>query len=117
MPRKRTVADNGKISKSQAVRDYLDQHPRAKPKEIGPAVKAAHGLDVKPQIISMIKSNWRKARRGRGRPPGARGKAGRPQAADARITVDDLISAKKLVGQLGGVERAQAVLAALARLT
>ena len=117
MPRKRTVADNGKISKSQAVREYLDQHPRAKPKEIGPAVKAAHGLEVAPQMISMIKTNWRKARRGRGRPAGVRGRVGRPRATDARITVDDLVSAKKLVGQFGGVERAQAVLAALARLT
>ena len=38
-------------------------------------------------------------------------------AANAsRITVEDLVSAKKLAGQMGGVSRAQEVLAALARL-
>jgi hypothetical protein len=113
MAKRRAAPD--KITKSQAVRDYLAKHPRAKPKEIGPAIKEAHGLDVSPQMISMIKS---KARRGRGRRRRAAAVAavGRPRTNSSRITVDDLVTAKKLAGQMGGVSRAQEALAALARL-
>jgi len=116
MPRKRTESTATTLSKSQAVRDYLAEHPRAKPKEISSAVKTAHGLDISRQMISTIKTKWRRTNRGRGRPAGAAGKVGRPRASEARITIEDLVSAKKLASQMGGVERAQAALAALARL-
>jgi hypothetical protein len=84
------------------------------PREIRPAIKEAHGVDVSPQMISMIKSKYRKTRRGRR--PGVRA-VGRPRANSSHITVDDLVSAKKLANQMGGVQRAQEVLSALARLS
>jgi len=108
------------ISKSQAVRDYLAEHPTAMPKEIAPAVKSAHGLDISPQMISMIKSKLGKkgARRRRkispqGSPPAA---ATSRKNNAARFTVEDLITAKKLAQTMGGIPRAQEALAALARL-
>jgi hypothetical protein len=117
MAKRRSAAAAEKISKSQAVRDYLAEHPRAKPKEIRPAVKAAHGLDISPQMISMIKSKSRRRRGRRGTAAAEVRAAGRVRTNASRITVEDLVSAKKLAGQLGGISRAQELLAALARLS
>jgi len=109
------------ISKSQAVRDYLAEHPTAMPKEIAPAVKSAHGLDVSPQMISMIKSKLGKKigrrRRKSGTPSAAPATAARRKANAARFTIEDLITAKKLAQAMGGIPRAQEALAALARLS
>jgi hypothetical protein len=104
------------ISKSQAVRDYLDEHPTAMPKEIAPAVKSAHGLDVSPQMISMIKSKLGKKGRPRRRKAGAAAAAASRGANSSRFTIEDLVTAKKLAQQIGGIPRAQEALAALARL-
>jgi hypothetical protein len=118
MPRK-SKSRNGSISKSQAVRDYLAQHPNAMPKEIGPAIKTAHGIEVSPQMISMIKSKFRKGPKRRGRKRRTESVAmtrrGRPSNG-ARFSIDDLVSAKKLAQQVGGVDRAQQLIQALVRL-
>jgi hypothetical protein len=106
------------ISKSQAVRDYLAEHPTALPKEIAPAVKAAHGLDVSPQMISMIKSKLGKqGRRRRRKSKAAPAAAASRGANSARFTIEDLIKAKKLAQTMGGIPRAQEALTALARLS
>jgi hypothetical protein len=119
MARKPINSAPAKISKSQAVRDYLAEHPTAMPKEIAPAVKAAHGLDVSPQMISMIKSKTIKTggrrRRGR-RASAAPAIAGARATNSSRFTVEDLVTAKKLASQIGGIPRAQEALAALVRL-
>jgi hypothetical protein len=120
MPRRKATSGNGAISKSQAVREYLAHHPTAMPKEIGPAIKAAHGIEVSSQMISMIKSKFRKGpkRRGRKRRTEAvatTGRRGRPSNG-VRFSIDDLVSAKKLAQQVGGVERAQQLIQALVRL-
>jgi hypothetical protein len=120
MPRRKAKSRDGTISKSQAVRDYLAQHRNAMPKEIGPAIKAAHGIDVSPQFISMIKSKFRKAPKRRGRKRRTESFAttrrrGRPSNG-ARFSIDDLLSAKKLAQQVGGVDRAQQLIQALVRL-
>lgn len=119
MARRKAASNNGEISKSQAVRDYLKEHPRAKPKVIRPAILEAHGLDVTPQMISMVKSKMKKTRR-RGRKPGP--KAGARQArgvngGSSNLTYDQLIEVKRLADQLGGIERAREALDALARLS
>ena len=109
------------ISKSQAVRDYLAEHPTAMPKEIAPAVKSAHGLDVSPQMISMIKSNFGKKGPRRRRKTNAEGaapaKAAGRKGNSPRFTIEDLITAKKLAQTMGGIPRAQEALAALVRLS
>ena len=121
MARKAENVAPATISKSQAVRDYLAEHPTALPKEIAPAVKAAHGLDVSPQMISMIKSKLGKNSRRRHRKTNAEGaapaKAAGRKANSARFTIEDLLIAKKLAQTMGGIPRAQQALAALARLS
>jgi hypothetical protein len=112
-----TSISKSTISKSQAVRDYLTEHPAAMPKEIAPAVKSAHGLDVSPQMISMIKSKLGKGRRRRRKAGAAPAAAVSRGNNSARFTIDDLITAKKLAQQIGGIPRAQEALAALARLS
>jgi hypothetical protein len=121
MARKPNGAPQAQISKSQAVRDYLAEHPTAMPKEIAPAVKSAHGLDVSPQMISMIKSKLGKKSGRRRRKTSANGAAPATAASrktnSARFTIEDLLTAKKLAQTMGGIPRAQEVLAALARLS
>ena len=53
-----------KVNKSAAVRDYLKAHKGAMPKETSAALKAK-GIDVSPQMVSMIKakSKIKKAQR------------------------------------------------------
>jgi hypothetical protein len=117
MPRKQSNAKADSISKSQAVRNYLADHPNATAKEIRPAIKAAHGLDVTPQMINTLKSNFRKQQGRRGRKAGPKGQRGRARTNGAGITVDELLAVKKLAQDLGGIRRAQEALAALSRLT
>ena len=116
MARRKSNSSSSQITKTKAVKDYLAEHPDAKPKEIAPAVKEAHGLDISPQMISMIKSKMGKDSRRRGRKPGTAA-SGRARGDAARITIDELVTAKKLVDQMGGIARAQQALAALARLS
>ncbi len=51
------AADSGKpkVNKSAAIREYLTAHHGAMPKEISAALKAK-GIDVSPQMVSMIKA-------------------------------------------------------------
>jgi uncharacterized protein YnzC (UPF0291/DUF896 family) len=49
------ATDTPKVNKSAAVREYLKAHKGAMPKEIVPAMKAK-GIDVSPQMVSMIKA-------------------------------------------------------------
>ena len=49
------ATDKPKVNKSAAIRDYLKAHKGAMPKEIVPAMKAK-GIDVSPQMVSMIKA-------------------------------------------------------------
>ena len=53
-----------KVNKSAAIRDYLKAHKGAMPKETVAALKA-DGIDVSPQMVSMIKakSKIKKAQR------------------------------------------------------
>ena len=52
---KKSATDKPKVNKSAAVREYLKAHKGAMPKEIVPAMKAK-GIDVSPQMVSMIKA-------------------------------------------------------------
>lgn len=119
------------VNKSQAIRDYYADNPAAKPIEVAEAMKA-QGIDVNAQFVSTVKSNAKKSKKTgrRGRPAGVSAKAsaapsakklGRPAAAQARanngeVSLDSLISAKKLVEEMGGVENARNVISVLEQL-
>jgi arginine repressor len=87
---------------------------RVLPREVSAAL-AARGIEVsRGQISQVLKSmGLRRRRRKRSAPVSstpatARGTGG--------VSIDDLVAAKKLADQLGGIEKARAVLAGLARL-
>ena len=58
------ATDKPKVNKSAAIREYLTAHKGAMPKETSAALKAK-GIDVSPQMVSLIKSKSkvRKAQR------------------------------------------------------
>ena len=103
-------ADAEKVNVSKIIREYYADHPKDKPKAIAAAL-AEQGLDIKPGYVSTILTLTRKkagkaARRERKAGSGA-GSAG---------AVEKLIAAKKLVDQMGGIDKAQEALSALARI-
>ncbi|MEX2121635.1 MAG: hypothetical protein WD847_18755 [Pirellulales bacterium] len=117
-------------SKSTAVRAYFSKNPGASVPEALAGLKA-QGITTSVALVSKIKySGNRKAsngRRGRRKsvelnapaPKKRRKKSVRRGAAAAssdRVSLSELIGAKELAEQLGGVDKAREALAALARL-
>lgn len=52
------ATDKPKINKSAAIREYLTAHKGAMPKETSAALKAK-GIDVSPQMVSLVKAKWK----------------------------------------------------------
>ena len=111
------------VSKSQAIRDYCDANPKAKPKQIAEAL-AAQGIVVTPQFVSTIRSNAKRKKTTRrpGRPaasdpaPKVSRRAARSTAASGDVSIDSLIRAKKIVEEMGSVDEAKKALDTLAKL-
>lgn len=104
-------AKNGP-NKSLEIRNYKTANPSASPKEIAEALTKT-GLSVSPQFVSTVLSNAKK----KGAKVGKRGrKPGRPAAASKTGDLQQLIQAKKLVDELGGIDAARAAVNALAQL-
>jgi hypothetical protein len=99
-----------KVSNSQAVRDYLQANPKALPKQTVEAL-AEQGIEVSRTLVSQIKFKMKPKKR-RGRKKAARG----AKPGGDKIALSSLITAKKMAEQLGGLEKAKAALAALAKL-
>lgn len=104
---KKSKRGRRRVNKSQAIRDYLAGHPNAMPKDIQAGL-AAEGVKVSSALISAVKYGGKSAK--------GRRKAARGRAARTSITADELIHAKGLADRMGGVDRAKAVLEALAKL-
>ena len=105
-----------KTAKTQAIMDALAGDPKAGPLEIAEKLVAT-GLDVKPKDVSNVKFQLKKAKK-RAR------KAAKTQAQASVVAPNegDLISmgaleaAKKLVKELGGVDKAKRAIESLGRL-
>src|SRR5262245_3616381 len=97
----------GEVSKSQAIRDYISTHKRAKTAAIVAGL-AEKGVEVAPGLVYAVKG---KGRRGAKTTRGARAKSDSKQLA-----VDKLFAAKKLAASLGGVEEAIRTLRILEKL-
>ena len=117
---KRVASSNGAAvrgSKAAAIRSAAKSlgkkvRPRdviAKLKEQGIAVTSAQVSTTLKRMGMRPKGQDRKARAAAAASPAANG--------SRSITINDLIAAKKLVEQLGGVEAASQALSALAKLT
>lgn len=95
------------VNKSQAIRDYLDGNPGAKPKEIVSAL-ADRKIKVSPQQVSTIKTKYASNGGSPGRATAARG-------AD-KVDVGDLMKAKDFASKVGGVDKADQLLKTLKQL-
>jgi hypothetical protein len=103
------------LNKSQLIRDYMAANPEAGPQAVSDALKAEHGIEVKPQFVSTIKSNDKRKGGGNGiRRQSVRGTAA--VAAAGGVSSGALLAAKKFVGQVGGVAEAKTALALLGEL-
>ena len=114
MAKKRSAAG---ANKSQAIRDYLSAQPEATPNEIVAGLKQ-QGITVSPGLASNVKyTSGRASRKVRGRRGRRVGRpAGRTRGSNGALSASDLIEAKKLADQLGGIEQARRALEALEEL-
>ena len=99
------------VNKRQAIRDYAEANPTVGPTETAAAL-TEQGIPVSPAMVSTVKTQAKKKRKGKRRKKAAAS----AQPAGDKFALSSLIQAKKLAEQLGGVEKAQAALAALAKL-
>lgn len=96
-------------NKSSAIRDFKASNPTASPKEIAEALGKS-GIGVSAQFVSTVLSNAKK----KGGKIGKRGpKPGRKAASG---NLEQLLTAKKLVEQLGGIDNARAAINVLSQL-
>lgn len=90
-------------AKTQAVRDYITQHPEAGPKAIVEGLKT-QGMKVKITLVNGIKYNKRSK-------PGKRRRRGLVAHSAARrtsmraISLDQLLEVKRFADSLGGVDQ------------
>ena len=101
----------GGPNKSAAIREYLHDHPNAKPKEITEVLNAK-GIKVNTGFVSTIKTKHNAKKSGGAKVK--RGAAARNGHAD--VSIDDLLLAKQFATKIGGVERAKKAFDALAKL-
>ena len=108
------MAKKRRGNKSQAIRDFLAANPQATPNEIVAGLKQ-QGITVSPGLASNVKyTSGRRTAKRRGRPPG-RGRGVR-RGSNGALTANDLLEAKKLADQLGGIEQARKALETLQEL-
>lgn len=107
--------DAKSVNKSEEIRKVATAMKAAgeKPRPVViVATLKKHGVAVSsPQVSMVLKRMGFKPRRRR--KAGAAVKAARPRANAAALSIDDLITAKKVVEQFGGADRALAAIAAL----
>jgi hypothetical protein len=101
------------VNKSQAIRDFVQANPTVGPKETAAAL-TEQGIQVSPAMVSTVKTQAKKKKGKRGRPRKNAASSAKP--ASDKIALSSLIQAKKMAESLGGVEKAQTALAALAKL-
>ena len=111
MPKKKSPRVKKPLNKAAAIREYKEKHPDALPKEITEVLNRK-GYEVNPQYVSMILSVARK-KAGTSKP---RKLARSAAAMGDEFTLDQLMVAKRFIGEMGGVDRAQAAVDAVAEL-
>jgi len=110
------------ISKTQLILNALAKSPNATPKEIAESLKA---YKITPGYVSTIKFTkgaGKKSKKERGRNKATSKKATRApnRAASTRggdgFAIEELLAAKRLSEQLGGIDRAKELLHALGKI-
>ena len=99
------------VSKTQLIKEALANSPNASPVEIAERLKSS---GVTAQYVSTVKFNMKKAR-GNGAPRKPAGKVGKK--TEPTFTLSELVKARKLADDLGGVEQAKELLNAISKLS
>lgn len=105
------MAKKTPVNKSQAVRDYLKEHPGTGNKEVAEAL-AKQGVKITPNHVANIKS---KAAAGKGKRRRRR-TAAKAMAVTTGLGVAEIKAAFGLLKQCGSVAGAKAALAAAAEI-
>jgi arginine repressor len=108
----------GEVNKSEAIRDaYKELGPKTRTKDIVAAL-AEKGITVAPAQVSTVKAHMKTKRKGRASASGGETVAApsKRSANGSTISAEDLLAAKRLANQLGGVERLKSALAVLDQL-
>ena len=119
---KKTPASKKSVNKSEAIRQHMAKHPNDGPNAVAAALNKA-GLDVTAAFVSTIKSMDRKrlALAGGAKASAVASVASTASAAPRSSASDDIqvtevLRAKKLAAEFGGVDRARAALDALSKI-
>lgn len=109
------------VNKSAAIREYLESHPGAKPKEIITELRK-NGVVVKAGSVSMVlygpssKSAKSGARRKKKAARRTTTKSAAPASASTELSANDILAVKALTDQLGGIDAARAAINTLLEL-
>lgn len=109
----------GGVNMSEAIRSYLKDNPSATQRETRESLHA-QGIPVSnslvnQQFMKVKKGGGKLAKRGPGRPKAAP-RAAAPGAVGGNMSAAELINAKQLVDQLGGIDNVRNALALLEQL-
>jgi hypothetical protein len=110
------MAKKKTANKSQAIRDYLATNPKAAATEIVAAL-AKMGIKVSPGLASNVKftSQSKRKKKAGEKTVVKRRRPGKRSATE--LSLDDLLAAKQLANQLGGIGEARQALDTLEKLT
>ena len=104
-------------AKADAIREVARAiGKRVRPRDVR-ATLAERGIAVTWAQISSVLAGMGMRRRRRRRKPVASPSAPATSSTSAAVSIDDLVAAKKLANQLGGIDKAKAAISALARLS
>ena len=118
---KKKKAGRKKVSKSQAIRDYLASKPDALPVAVSEALKKK-GIDAAPSLVSQVKYQMRPEAPKAATVPAPRKKKPATKAKTAKtakaargstppkrdeLKASDLLKVKEIVDQMGGRQRVQ----------
>ncbi len=116
-----------KINKSNAIREIKAANPEAGPTEIAEMIKTQFGVEVTPATVSTVLSTDKK-RNGKvgrpGRPKGSKNGTTKSPTASKGVAlngnqdafIQNLLKAKQLVSDMGGISEARSALNALESL-
>lgn len=110
----------GGVNMSDAIRDYIAANPTASRPEIRNALQA-QGVAVSNSLVNAVfmkvkKGGGKSAKRGRPGRPKAAPRATAPASSGGNMSAAELINAKQLVDQLGGIGKVRDALALLEQL-
>jgi hypothetical protein len=100
-----------KVNKSEAVRNYLKEHPGTQNKDVAAAL-SAQGIKMLPDYVATVKGNM-KAKKGKRK---RRQKAAEVAAVETGLSVANIKAAFGLIKQCGGVSQAREALASAAEI-